>query len=150
MENWLTPGDRVLDLGTGSGILALAAVQTGASAVVALDTDPRSLTTVQRNMELNRVDGRMEIRLGNLDVIAEETFDAITANLLARILWSMVPALRSKLCAEGLLIVSGVRSLRGGQLIRHLQENGFEVLERMSEEGWDGLAFRKRGLPDPA
>lgn len=82
LEKYLETGDRVLDLGTGSGILAIAAAKLGASYVLALDIDPDAISNARENLKRNKVQKAVDVKLGTLSAeISDDNFDLITANL---------------------------------------------------------------------
>ncbi|HEX9950892.1 MAG TPA: 50S ribosomal protein L11 methyltransferase, partial [Rubricoccaceae bacterium] len=90
-------GGRVLDVGAGTGVLALAALQTGAASAIGVDIDPWSVENARENAELNGVADRFENRLGSIEEIPETGFDLVLANILRSILVPMMPALAARL-----------------------------------------------------
>ncbi len=104
----LGPGSRVLDLGSGTGILAVAAAKIGAPSVIALDTSPEAVETTISNVRLNRVEDTVITRQGGLDVVKDETFDLVLANLYGDILLALVMDLRKCLAPGGSLVLSGI------------------------------------------
>lgn len=135
---------RLLDAGTGSGILALAAVRFGASEVIAIDHDPLAISTARENARANRID-RIRFLVGDVKITRGVKFDYITANLYADLLVSLLPCYRKILAASGALILSGVLRAQEDELRRALRAHRFEILETRRRGKW--IAVRARPLP---
>lgn len=101
-------GKRGLDLGSGTGILAIAGVKLGATSVVALDIDPRAAVSCARNVKLNGVRDRVEIICGELSCLKEERFDFVLANIYVDVLTQVVMPLVRMVVPGGLLLLSGI------------------------------------------
>jgi ribosomal protein L11 methyltransferase len=170
LEDRLDPArhKKVLDLGTGSGILAIAAARLGAEQVIGVDTDLVATRAAQENIERNRLQDQVSIETGSLAVEAgtqagsgfysfsEEAqkqppalsqalpFDAIIANIIARIIVALSPALESALRPGGLLITSGIIAERAAEVEEALEAAGFELVERRQEGDWVAYAHVKR------
>lgn len=121
-----TAGWRLLDAGTGSGILALAARRFGAGEVVAIENDPIALRTAQENARRNRIRG-VRFLLGDARKLVRGRFEIIAANLFSELLIEMLPRFRKCLVRDGRLILSGVLREQGPALRRALGRNGFRV-----------------------
>ena len=143
---------RVLDVGTGSGILGIAAVLQGARSVDALDIDPVAVQVAQENAALNAVTDRMHVARGTLrgsDTSAEipvqpaADYDLLLANILAEVIIDLAPALAEALKAGGVLIASGIISEKGPAVERALTEAGLLVSERLDENDWLALVASK-------
>jgi ribosomal protein L11 methyltransferase len=147
LEERLTPGDRVLDLGTGSGILAMAAARLGASEVLALDVDPVAAAAARRNADLNGLDGVVQVREGSVEAAAGAPYDLVVANLLANILRPLAPALPGLVRPGGLLLVSGIVAARVPDLTAALIREGFELEEEREHPDWRALVLRRSGDP---
>ena len=126
-------GARVLDFGTGTGILAVAALKLGASRVVGVDIDPRAIKTASRNAELNEVE--MELHLGDLTKVVETGFDLVLANIYADILQS---------CATDLL----ARTAKGGSILMSGVPWDYDFDVRLCYERLNCTLLRKNILPD--
>jgi len=101
-------GAQVLDLGSGTGILALAALKLGAAAATCVDTDAAAVATARRNAELNRVAARVEHVHGDLGAVVRGGFDVVVANLYADVLLAVAGELVGKVRRGGLLVLSGI------------------------------------------
>jgi ribosomal protein L11 methyltransferase len=139
LERYLRPGDTLLDVGTGSGILAIAAARLGAGEVLALDIDPLAVRVTRENVALNGVAETVEVREGSLPVEPPGGWNIITVNILAETIAQMAPALAAHLASGGLLIASGIVASREQSVSTALAAQGFALVEQRREEDW--LAF---------
>jgi ribosomal protein L11 methyltransferase len=140
-------GWSMLDAGTGSGILAIAASCLGAKKVIAIENDPLACAVAKRNAAANRV-RNIEFRVE--DVLTQKyrgKFDIITANLYSEILIAALPAWRRSVADDGCLILSGILRSQEPALITALRRNGFAVYESRRRGKWiallAGLAGKK-------
>lgn len=101
-------GDRILDAGTGTGILAIAALKLGAASAVAFDVDPWAQENAVENIYLNDVAGRAEFRAGSIEVVPEAGFDLLLANINRNVLLDLLPAFAEKTRAGGRLVLAGL------------------------------------------
>jgi ribosomal protein L11 methyltransferase len=130
---------RVLDLGTGSGVLALAALALGARRVVALDVDRHALANAAENRTLNPAGGELHLVLGSLASLAPRSaFDLILANLEAAILSPLLPGLATVLAPAGRLLVSGITEAQRESFLGAARAQGLVCRRRLSEGGWWG------------
>ncbi len=147
LAEWLRPGERILDLGTGSGILAIAAARCGAGWVWALDIDPVAVQVARENMQRNGVADRVEATQGSLaEALARgERFDGILANILAPVIVQFCEqGLGALLRPGGWAIVSGFLSGEQEAAVRRALEGaGLAVCGRWSEEDWVALGARR-------
>jgi ribosomal protein L11 methyltransferase len=135
---------RVLDVGTGSGILAIAAEKLGARLVVAIDIDPEAREVTSQNAIVNRA---VRIRIGDSIDAVHETFDIIVANLLAGPLIELSARLHELLAPAGVLIGSGMLREESHAVAEAWKKVGLVALERYEEEGWTTLAHRRAESP---
>lgn len=154
LERKLQRGRAVLDLGTGSGILAIAAAKLGAEAVLALDTDPIAVTAAQRNVALNGLSDKITLAQGSLDHPAVERFgpaDLIVANITAASLLDLAPGIVAALRPGGVLILSGVLAERQGEVSARFGALGCSLEDAEQDEDWCALVLRASGaITDPA
>ncbi|HEY8491138.1 MAG TPA: 50S ribosomal protein L11 methyltransferase [Dehalococcoidia bacterium] len=147
LEDLVTPGARVVDVGTGSGILAIAAVGLGAAAVLALDTDPVAVEAARRNVQANGAAARVTVLHGSLDggtpvPLPEGSADLAVANINAAAVTALAPALRRLLRPGGVLVASGIIAQREAAVLRRLRHQGFRVLRRDAEGDWRTVIAR--------
>lgn len=140
-------GRRVLDVGTGSGVLAIAAARLGAKGVVGVDTDPLAVAAARANAKVNGVD--IDVREGSADAAAPERFDVVVANLDTDTLSRLAGALAERLAPGGTLIASGVSRERQPEAIAALTRAGLPPLCRPGHE-WTLLIARARPACDDA
>lgn len=133
----------VLDLGTGSGVLAIAASRLGAGPVLALDTDRIACRAAAENIRRNRVDGRIVVAHGSLERAGRRTFDLILANLTPTALLGLAPRLVRSLRPDGRLIVSGLLPDQEALLTAELIRRGVTREQVRRRRGWVGLMFRR-------
>ncbi|MGB9722450.1 MAG: 50S ribosomal protein L11 methyltransferase [Chloroflexia bacterium] len=144
LERFLQPGMRVLDLGTGSGILAIAAARLGSGPVLALDRDPIAVQAARRNIRRNRLSGRIRVREGTLED-GMAPFDLLLANLLARTIQELAGRLAAALAAGGILIASGILVEQAGEVRTTLQAAGLPAVGQLQEGDWVALVHRRPG-----
>lgn len=154
LEDYLPPEGTVLDVGTGSGILAIAAARLGALRVLALDTDPLAVRVARENVVLNQVEPVVDVKLGTVEIsnrqireardqgaveLQAPTWDLVTANILAETIIELMPALVTHLVAEGTLIASGIIQDRTEAVIAALHRNDLSLVEQRDEGEWVAL-----------
>jgi ribosomal protein L11 methyltransferase len=141
-------GARVLDVGCGSGVLALAALALGASSALGFDRDPLAACAARANAQTNRVGAQFRVFLGPLEAIAGPPFDLVLANLLRTELLPLAPRLASLLRAGGTLILSGLLASEGAEVGARLRANGLRLEGNRTStdaggEHWLGLVMRR-------
>ena len=137
------PGRRVLDVGTGSGVLAIAAARLGAAEVVAVDTDPLAVEAATGNAAAN--DAAVDVRLGSLEAVDEllaDGFDVVVANLDTATLCRLAPDLLHRLRGDGVFIGSGVSLERVGEVLAAFAAAGAVLTVRRGRE-WVVLVGRR-------
>lgn len=142
LERTIVPGDRALDVGTGSGILAIAAVRLGADEVKAVDTDPVAIAALEENAALNQLAGRIEAAVGSIERFPGP-FDLILINILAEVIAQLLPEATARLAPGGTIILSGVIEAREPIVHEAIEACGLRVLERQTTKDWVGLAVRR-------
>ena len=138
-------GRSALDVGTGSGLLAIMAVQLGASRVVAIDVDPDAIHSAQENLELNQVVGRVDLRVADITdptTLAGETFDLILANLTGTMLAREARRIAGLIAPDGRLVAGGFQAHEVDEVTAALDEAGFRLVETKSEHDWVGVLCR--------
>jgi ribosomal protein L11 methyltransferase len=133
---------RVLDVGCGSGILAIAACKLGAAEAFGVDTDPIAIEATRENAARNDLGGHVTAREGSLPS-GERPFDIVLANLIAGVLIPLAPLLRDELQPGGTLLASGIFVDREIEVIAAFQTAGLVVADRTSEGDWVALRLRR-------
>jgi ribosomal protein L11 methyltransferase len=135
-------GGRVLDVGCGSGILAIAALKLGAEAVVGVDIDPIAVEATLANAAVNDVGQRVTAREGSLPT-GEQPFGVVLANLVAGLLIPFAPALHAELLEGGTLLASGIFIDREAEVAAAFEAAGLAIGERAAEGDWVVLALQR-------
>ncbi|MGC9334088.1 MAG: 50S ribosomal protein L11 methyltransferase [Anaerolineae bacterium] len=159
MEEDLAAGCTVLDVGTGSGILAIAAAKLGAGSVLALDADPVAVRVARENVAANGVAVSVAVQHGSLpggDVVpmhfspegplhllASGHYDLVLVNILAPVIAGMAPALAARLHRQGRLIAAGLIEEQERDVIIAFRDQGLTVVRRAQEEDWVCLVVQK-------
>lgn len=145
LETHTRPGCRMLDVGTGTGILAICASRLGAGVCRAYDIDP---TAVRVALENIRESGLANVTCDRSDLLkqvdlSEGQYDLISANIVADILIRMMPDVGAYLAPEGTLLLSGIVAERCDDVVNAAVANGFAVVDSLTENGWCALAVRR-------
>lgn len=139
LEDYVRPGTNILDLGTGSGILAIAAAKLGGPSVrvQAIDVDQIAVDATRENVERNGLTGQIEVGLGSASAAQPNApYDLIVANILATVIIDLAKSLYNLLAPGGILITSGIFHERGDSVIEALQRVGLPIRERRQEGDW--------------
>ncbi|OGG55456.1 MAG: hypothetical protein A3F84_01470 [Candidatus Handelsmanbacteria bacterium RIFCSPLOWO2_12_FULL_64_10] len=142
LERAVGPGDRVLDLGTGSGVLGIAAAKLGARCV-AVDIDPVALDNARENVAANGVADRVEVLCGSIDAVREAGFDVIVANIQTHVLVPLLGDLRGRLRRGGRLILSGILDREEVQIREALRRTAWGEPEVIREGEWIGVVAER-------
>jgi ribosomal protein L11 methyltransferase len=143
-DRGILEGARVLDVGCGSGILAIAAVRLGAASALGVDTDPIAVEATAANARRNRLTRRIGARAGSLPS-GEAPFDVILANLIAGILVPLAPQLRDEVRPGGSLLASGIFVDREADVRAAFEAAGLEIVDRSAEGEWVALEAVRPG-----
>lgn len=166
LEHYIRPGATVLDVGCGTGILAIAAAKLGAAHVDAIDINPAAVQVARTNMVHNQVSDKVTVLHGSLEAVysedlrrasdipdgstptrprsARNKFDLILANLLAVLVKDLIQAGVSELLGrEGVLIVSGIRTGESESIQTEFLRSGFRLDRSLEKDGWCALAARR-------
>ncbi len=139
LEEHVRAGLRVLDLGCGSGILAIGATKLGAASVLAVDNDPQAVVIARENGQRNGLAGRIEWIEGSLAQV-EGHFELVVVNILARVIVEMLEAgLAERLAPAGRLILAGLIEEQENEVTAALQRAGLQVCARRQIDDWIGL-----------
>jgi ribosomal protein L11 methyltransferase len=153
LEERVRPGDEVLDLGTGSGVLAIVAAKLGAGHILATDIDPIAVDVTTENAQLNGVtvgpDAMLDIQLGSVPTGMANRFPVIVANILAEVLAKLFdaeygyPPLAEPLAPGGIIILAGIIPCRAGIVLEAAERHGLTLIDRKQEGDWVVLVARK-------
>ena len=151
LKKYVTPETRLLDVGTGSGILAILSLMFGAKAAVGTDLDPCAAAAVQENKEANGIaDEAFTMIIGNIitdkeiqDKVGYEHYDIVTANILADVLLPLTPVIISQLKPGGIYITSGIIDDKEQVVMEAVKKAGLEVLEVTYQGEWVSITAKK-------
>ena len=142
----LTPQGRVLDCGTGTGILAICALKLGAREAIGYDIDEWSADNASHNAVINQVDNRFTSLLGDVSILkeVEGTFDLVMANINRNILLADMPMMHEKMVPGGRLILSGFYTADIPMLMEKAQSLGMTLTAQKDDNDWACLVFENR------
>ena len=141
LEDVVTPGAKVLDVGTGSGILALVAVLLGAESAWGVDNDPEAVTAANENVEANTLQGKVRIDATPLDDV-DGRYPIVVANILAEALIAMARPLSARVEPGGALILSGILAHLGAKVAEAYRGQGFPEPDVRRDGEWVCLVAR--------
>ncbi|GHH97052.1 50S ribosomal protein L11 methyltransferase [Neobacillus kokaensis] len=145
LERTVRPGDRVIDVGTGSGVLSIAAAMLGAEDIRAYDLDEVAVTQARLNIKLNKVNDIVMVNQNNLlDGVEENSADVIVANILAEVILRFTDDVARVLKPGGSFIASGIIQPKKDQVKEALLASGFEISETILMEDWVALIAVKK------
>lgn len=132
-------GERVLDIGTGSGILAIAALKLGAAKAEGVDIDPMCVRTAGENALRNGVENDFTVLIGDLSAQASGKYDIICANIVANAILHLAPAVPPLLSETGAFIASGIIDTRKDEVLEGLTKAGLHIQEVREKNGWAAI-----------
>ena len=149
VERYVEPGDRVLDLGTGSGILAIAALLLGAKEAVGCDIDPKAARVAAENASYNGVEESFRVYTGDVNrdqklkqALAGQ-YQLVLANIIADVIIPLAAVAGDYLAPGGRFLTSGIIESRAADVAAALTANGFVIVETRTREGWVSYTARK-------
>lgn len=147
LEAWIEVGDQVLDVGIGSGILAIVAAQLGAARVIGVDVDPTAVEVARENIQLNGVADRVQVEEGALETLdlPPHSMDRVVVNILADVIITLVPALARYLAHDGILIASGIVEEYVDTVVETFASAGLRTVDRRQDKDWVALIAAHNG-----
>lgn len=144
-EKYCSPGDRVIDVGTGSGIIAIQTALLGAEKVYAYDYDPVAVRAAAENVANNGLSEIISVGQNDLLAGVEHKGNLVVANIVADIILRLLPQTPERLLPGGTLIICGIIEKRLAEVEESLETLGYVLLEKQEREGWYGMALRRPG-----
>ena len=152
LKKYVKDGMEILDVGTGSGILSIAALKLGAGYAVGTDLDPCAISATRENLEANQIpEGSMDVMIGNIiddkavqDQVGYEKYDIVTANILADVLIPLTPVICHQMKPGALYITSGILDVKEDVVVKAVKDAGLEVLEVTHQGEWVSVTARKQ------
>ena len=153
LKKYVTPDTELLDVGTGSGILSIAALKLGAKHALGTDLDPCAASTVAENLEANAIPTEaMEMVLGNIiddktvqDAAGYEKYDIVVANILADVLVALTPVITAQMKPGAVYITSGILDVKEEVVVEAVQKAGLSLVEVTRQGEWVSVTARKNG-----
>ncbi|MEF9879223.1 MAG: 50S ribosomal protein L11 methyltransferase [Clostridia bacterium] len=146
LERHLTQGMRVMDVGTGSGILAIAAAKLGAKEVLAIDIDPDAVKVAKENITLNHVNENVRVVVGDLVKSEAMPCELAVANIVADAICMLAGPLTRHLVPHGLLLCSGIIREREQDVLTAAKAAGYQLTDRIEKGEWVALCFGNEAL----
>lgn len=144
LERTVGKGTKVIDVGTGSGVLSIAAALLGAEKVQALDLDAVAVNSARINVKLNKVHDRVTVAQNNLLAGLTEPVDVIVANILAEVILRFTDAAANLVKKDGYFITSGIILPKKQEVKDAMEKAGFEIVEVLQMEDWVAFISRKK------
>lgn len=142
LERYVTSQKTVLDIGTGSGILAIAASLLGAKSATGVDIDEQSVKTAISNALINKVSDNTKFLVGDLAEKISGRYDIVCANIVADVVIRLFDSVKNYMKDDGILIVSGIIDMRAPDVEKAAAEHGFAVVENMTKEEWHAYILK--------
>lgn len=143
IEKYIKEGMKVLDVGSGTAVLAITAVKLGAKYAAAVDNDEWCYKNGKENCELNEVEDKVEVRLGIIQDIIEKNFDLIAANIQKNVLIDIASELKDRLLRNGILILSGLLSSDEDEIKKEYEKLGLNMIDKEQMGEWISVVFNK-------
>ncbi len=145
LTTWEGPPPALLDVGTGTGILALAGLRLGAASAVGVDPDPRAIEASAENARINGLTTGLRLFEGGPEAAPEGTFPIVLANLIAPLLTELAPQLCARLAPGASLILSGILCDQEANIIETFGRLGLRPVRRLSDKEWVALRMNRVG-----
>jgi ribosomal protein L11 methyltransferase len=144
IEKYVKGNENVLDVGSGTGVLSIAAIKLGAANAVAVDNDSWCYQNCVENCALNNVAERIKVVEGEIGIIPEENFDLVLANIQKNILLMMSEKIKAKVKKNGIVVLSGLLLKDEMEITSHYQSIGFKFKEKKVLDEWLAIVFEQR------
>ena len=154
MENCVRPGFRCLDLGSGSGILSIAALRLGAASAIGVDIDPKAEDIARENAayngfaapEFTALTGNVTEDVDLMSKLQQQSYDLVLVNIVADVIIGLSPVLPAFLTENSILLCSGILDVRLDDVRTALEKAGLEILEVKAKEDWRSIRAKRRSV----
>jgi ribosomal protein L11 methyltransferase len=143
LDGLARPGITMLDVGTGSGVLSIAAVKLGVSRVVAIDIDPIAAEVARRNCDANGIGAAVEVSAGTLGTDHTDRYELVVSNISTPANTALAPAFGAVVKPGGDLVLSGILTVDAPSVVAAMEAEGFEHLSTAEERDWCCIHLRK-------
>ena len=144
LQDYIKDGFKMLDIGCGSGILAIASVLLGAEYAVGVDIDAQSVKTARENAAINGVSDRTEFIVGDLAEKVNGRFPVVCANIVADVVIRLLDGAEKYIADGGVLIVSGIIDIRENDVLEAAKRHGYEISQKRYRDNWCAFALRRK------
>lgn len=144
LQDYIKDGSAMLDIGCGSGILAIASVLLGADSAVGVDIDAQSVKTARENAAINGVSDRTEFIVGDLAEKVSGRFPVVCANIVADVVIRLLDGAEKYISDGGVLIVSGIIDIRENDVLEAAEKHGYEISQKRYRDNWCAFALRRK------
>ena len=144
LQDYIKDGSAMLDIGCGSGILAIASVLLGAESAVGVDIDAQSVKTARENAAINGVSDRTEFIVGDLAEKVSGRFPVVCANIVADVVIRLLDGAEKYIADGGVLIVSGIIDIRENDVLEAAKRHGYEISQKRYRDNWCAFALRRK------
>lgn len=144
LQDYIKDGFKMLDIGCGSGILAIASVLLGAEYAVGVDIDAQSVKTARENAAINDVSDRTEFIVGDLAEKVSGRFPVVCANIVADVVIRLLDGAEKYIADGGVLIVSGIIDIRENDVLEAAKRHGYEISQKRYRDNWCAFALRRK------
>jgi len=142
LEKYVEGGEKILDVGSGTGVLSIAAIKLGAASSVAVDIDEWCYDNCLENCKLNSVDKQVDVIKGKIDDVSQNNFDLVLANIQKNILLYIAQKISTKVNKNGIVILSGLLLRDEDEIVEQYQSIGFKLIARKIMNEWIAIVFR--------
>ncbi len=142
LQNYVNDCTEMLDIGCGSGILAVASVLLGAKTAVGVDIDAQSVKTAKANAEINSVTDKTEFIVGDLAEKVSGKYSVVCANIVADVVIRLLGNVKNYMEENAVLIVSGIIDVREKDVLNAAEKHGFTVTEKRYKDNWCAFALK--------
>lgn len=143
LENYITDTTKMLDIGTGSGILSIASVLLGAKSAVGVDIDAQSVKTAKENAAINNIDNKCEFIVGDLADKISGKYNVICANIVADVIIKLFENVEQFMEKESVFIISGIIDSRKDDVLSVAAEKGFKISKECYKDNWCAFVLTK-------
>jgi len=143
LDKKVNDGIKVLDIGCGSGILAIASVLLGAESAVGVDIDAQSVKTAKENAQINHISDKTEFMVGDLADKVSGKYNIVCANIVADVIIRLLPDVGQFMAEDSILIISGIIDIRKDDVMAAVNKNGFTVAEEHYRENWCAFVLKQ-------
>ncbi|MCX6169041.1 MAG: 50S ribosomal protein L11 methyltransferase [Ignavibacteriales bacterium] len=142
IDKYVLGGEKVLDVGSGTGVLGISAVMIGAQSAICIDNDEWCSLNGDENVKANHLENKVEIRLAEIQQIEENNFDLVVANINKHILLDIAEEIKRKIKKTGTLILSGLLIIDEKDIIEKYSSIGFRLLQKNEMDEWCALVLQ--------